>query len=116
MSAGSVAGSRAAVRRRAAQVCRERRVQDVRPGWWVFSHGPRDLGSWSVVTGTSVAFGADGLVLVRLAVTELDGRRHEVDARFGASAWCCTAAEAKRAGLSSSPAGSGGSGAMSGER
>ena len=89
------------VARQAAAVARERRLQQVRPGWWVFSLGPRDLGSWGRVTA-NVQFldPATRRMRNRLTVTDpASGQRHEIEHASGYPAWCCTPAEARRAGL-----------------
>jgi hypothetical protein len=89
------AATKWAASRAATRISRERPARSVKPGWWVFSHGPADLGSWGQVTAATNT--GDRVVL---KVTEHGtGRIHEVDARPTDRAWCCTAAEARRAGL-----------------
>jgi hypothetical protein len=87
-----------AVSRAATRASRERSARSVKPGWWVFSHGPADLGCWGQVT--AVTHTSTGGGRVRMTLTDHGtGRVHEVDARPTDRAWCCTAAEARRAGL-----------------
>jgi hypothetical protein len=87
-----------AVSRAATRASRERPARSVKLGWWVFSHGPADLGSWGQVT--AVTHTSTGGGRVRMTLTDHGtGRVHEVDARPTDRAWCCTAAEARRAGL-----------------
>lgn len=91
-----------AVERAAAAAAKERRVSQIRPGWWVFSHGTRDpLGGWGEVTATTRYRDPDTrrpavLLTVRDRATS---RRHEIEQVPSYPAWCCTPAEARRAGL-----------------
>jgi hypothetical protein len=92
-----------ATERVAAKLAKERRLHQVRPGWWVFSYGPRDLlGSWGEVTATTQFVDpGTGRPHTRLTVVDrTTGRRHEIEQVSGYPAWCCTPAEARRAGLS----------------
>ncbi len=93
ISIGSPAGQAA------VKAARERPAGKVRPGWWVFTHGCADRGSWSQVAAVTAFIDQAGRAAVRLAVRENDGRRHEVEAVTGWTAWCLTTAEARRAGL-----------------
>lgn len=93
---------RAAVERTAAEVAKERRLSQVRPGWWVFSYGQRDpLGGWGQVTAATRYRDPDTRrSLVRLTVrAHGTGRSQEIEQVPGYPTWCCTAAEARRAGL-----------------
>jgi hypothetical protein len=84
----------------ASKLSRERRLDRVRPGWWVFSYGPTDLGSFGKATAvTTFTDPANGRALVRLTITDPHGRRVEVENAAGHPAWCLTAADARRAGL-----------------
>jgi hypothetical protein len=95
------AATRRAVERAAARLAKERRIQQVRPGWWVFSYGPLDLGSWGKVTAAlQFTDPTTGRPSTRLTVVDsATGRQHEVQHVNGFPAWCCTPAEARRAGL-----------------
>ena len=92
--------ARAAAERAATKLAKERRIQQIRPGWWVYSYRPHDLGTWGKVTAThQFTDPATGKPTTWLTVTDPEGRRHEVQEVNGYPAWCCTPAEARRAGL-----------------
>lgn len=82
------------------KAARERRLAQVRPGWWVFSYGPTDLGSLGEVTATTTFTDpATNRAMVRLAIADPDGRRVEIENVGGYPTWCVTSAEARRVGL-----------------
>jgi hypothetical protein len=86
--------------RKATGLSKERRIQQVRPGWWVFSYGPRG-GSWGKVTATlQFLEPTTGRPSTRLTVADpATGSGQEIEQVNGYPAWCCTPAEARRAGL-----------------
>ena len=89
------------VRLNAWAVCKERPVQKVRPGWWVYTHGPTDLGAWGEVQA-NLQFVEAGTkrAKTRLSVANPDtGRIDVVEIYNNHPAWCCTAAQARKAGL-----------------
>jgi hypothetical protein len=89
-----------AAERGAARLAKERRLRQVRPGWWVFSYGPTDLGSWGKVTATAETTDpTTGQKLTHLTLTDRAGRRVEIEQASSYPVWCCTPAEARRAGL-----------------
>lgn len=84
----------------ATKLSRERRLSGVRPGWWVFSYGPTDLGSFGKVTATTTYTDpATSRAMVRLTITDPAGCRIEIENAAGYPTWCVTTADAKRAGL-----------------
>lgn len=84
----------------AIKATRERRLTQVRPGWWVFSYGPTDLGSLGEVTATTTFTDpATNRAMVRLTIADPDGRRVEIENVGDYPTWCVTTAEARRAGL-----------------
>ena len=84
----------------AMKASRERRLAQVRPGWWVFSYGPTDLGSFEKVTATTTFTDpAANRATVRLTVIDPAGRRVEIENVGGHPTWCVTTAEARRTGL-----------------
>ena len=95
--------SSAEVQRAARRQGRERRIEQVRPGWWVFSHdlGGFGMGVWDEVTTTSsVLDRGSGRTVVTVTVrSSRTGRPAVIEAPAGVGAWCCTRAEARRVGL-----------------
>jgi hypothetical protein len=85
------------------KAARERRIEQVRPGWWVFSHdlGGFGMGVWDEVTSTASTLDrATRRTVVTVTVrSSRTGRPAVIEAPSGVGAWCCTRAEARRAGL-----------------
>lgn len=87
------------IARRATAAARERRADKVARGWWVYSHGPNLLGSWTEVT-TTTRYRDGNRPMVRMTVTDpATGRTATVETHAGAPAWSLTPTEARRAGL-----------------
>lgn len=92
------------VQQAARKAARERRIGQVRPGWWIYSHDPEAFGmaGWGLVTATSSTRdpGRSGRVTVTVTVrSSLNGRPGVIEALASEQAWCCTRAEARAAGL-----------------
>lgn len=90
----------AVVEKAAARRSRKRRLRQVRPGWWVYSYGAADLGSWAQVRAVTVFIDPrSGREMVRLALTDAGGAGVETENVPGYPTWSLTAAEARRCGL-----------------
>lgn len=89
----------AAVDTAAARRSRERRLSKVQPGWWVFSYGPTDLGSWGRVDAVTTFLDPRGRAMVRLALTDTNGAGREIENVPASAAWSLTATDARRVGL-----------------
>lgn len=92
----------AAVEKAASRRSRKRRLRQIRPGWWVYSYGAADLGSWGQVSAvTAFVEPRSGREMVRLAITDPTGAGVETENVPGYPTWSLTAAEARRCGLRS---------------
>ncbi|WP_141566524.1 hypothetical protein [Pseudonocardia sp. N23] len=99
MTRADIATNPRTIARRATAASRERRADKVTPGWWVFSHGPSLVGSWTEVI-TTTRYRDGNRPMVRMTVTDPGtGRSATVETPAGSPAWSLTPAEARRAGL-----------------
>lgn len=95
--------ARTAAERAAAKLARQRRLDRIQPGWWVYladPGNPRSWGSWAKVTTTYQFIDATARPTVRLtALDPATGRGVRIELEAGYPASSLTPAEARRAGL-----------------
>lgn len=80
------------------KIGKQRRADQVKPGWWVYTYGARG-GSWEHVVTTTQYLDDRGRRMVRLVVDDPTTPDVEIDSPHDYPAWCATPAEARKAGL-----------------
>lgn len=89
---------------RRARDGKQRRADQVKPGWWVYSVDARG-GCWGRVVTTTQYLDGRGRRMVRLVVDDPTAPGVEIDSVSDYPAWCATPAEARTAGLTLNPEG-----------